>query len=262
MDSQNKVQKLYGLIGYPLSHSFSQKYFRNKFKMENIEGVNFLNFQIENINQLDQVLIDNPLLQGFSVTIPHKEKIINLLDEVDNHARQIGAVNAVRCFKTIKGNYLKGYNTDYYGFLNALKPFLNGNEKTALVLGNGGAAKAVLYTLNHINIKTIVVSRKNIDKSSTIQYHQIDEQLLSETDIIVNTTPLGMWPNIDNCPPIPYSYIKKNTIAFDLVYNPEKTKFMECAEENGAIVTNGMVMLELQAEKAWEIFNMETENKI
>ena len=262
MVPQNKVQKLYGLIGYPLSHSFSQKYFRDKFKMENIEGVDFLNFQIENINQLDQVLFENPLLQGFTVTIPHKEKIINLLDEVDNHALQIGAVNAVRCFKTQGGNFLKGYNTDYYGFLNALKPFLTGNEKTALVLGNGGAAKAVIYALNNINIKTIVVSRRIIDKPNFIQYHEINEQLLNETDLIINTTPLGMWPNIDNCPSLPYSSIKKNTIAFDLVYNPARTKFMDCAEENGAIVSNGMIMLELQAEKAWEIFNMDTENKI
>ncbi len=256
MNSHNNINKLYGLIGYPLSHSFSQKYFRDKFKKEGFSNVDFLNFEIENINDLHQVLIDNPLLHGFTVTIPYKEKIIPFLDEIDSDAFQIGAVNTVKCIKSENKNYLKGYNTDHYGFIQALKPFLTGNEKKALILGNGGAAKAVIFALNKKNIRTIIASRKITDKSEIIQYNDIDEQFLSDTDLIINATPIGMWPNVDRCPLIPYSLINKNTIVFDLVYNPEKTLFMDQAEKYGAKVLNGLSMLELQAEKAWEIFNI------
>jgi shikimate dehydrogenase len=255
MKDQSNIKKLYGLIGYPLSHSFSQKYFREKFEKEGIEGVDYLNFQIEDINELVQVLADNPNLNGFNVTIPHKEKIIPFLNEVDHDAAQIKAVNTVKCLKTEKGNYLKGYNTDLYGFTQSLKPLLTGKEKNALILGDGGAAKAVVYALKQINITIYTASIVSYNPPFVIKYDEINEEFLKEIDIIINATPIGMWPNIDKCPSIPYSFIKRNTIAFDLVYNPEKTMFMTQAEKNGAKVINGLEMLKLQAEKSWEIFN-------
>jgi shikimate dehydrogenase len=261
MKNQNNTTKIYGLIGYPLSHSFSQQYFRSKFIKEKIENVDYLNFPIENIDKVKSILDENPMLQGFNVTIPHKEKIISFLDEIDNDAFQIKAVNTVRCFKTEKGIYLKGYNTDLYGFTQSLKPLLTGKEKNALILGDGGAAKAVLYALKQLNINIYTASIENYLPPLILKYDEIDENFIKEIDIIINATPIGMWPNVDKCPSIPYSFIRKNTIAFDLVYNPEKTMFMAQAEKYGVIVSNGLEMLKLQAEKAWEIFNREFENR-
>ena len=255
MEIQNKITKLYGLIGYPLSHSFSQKYFREKFQKEGIENADYLNFQIENITEVKDVLNDNPLLHGFNVTIPHKEKIIPFLNEIDHDAAEIKAVNTVKCIKTEKGIYLKGYNTDLYGFKQSLKPLLTGEEKNALILGDGGAAKAVIYALKQLNITVYTASIVNYAPPFVMKYDEINEDFLKQIDIIVNATPLGTWPNIDKCPSIPYSFIKKNAIAFDLVYNPDKTMFMTQAEKNGAKVINGLKMLKLQAEKSWEIFN-------
>jgi len=251
----NNFEKIYGLIGYPLSHSFSQKYFREKFKIENIQGVDYLNFQIDNIESIRSVLTENPLLQGFNVTIPYKEKILHYLDEIDPDALKIGAVNTVKCTKTSKGFHLKGYNTDFYGFTQSLKPFLSGEESKALVLGNGGAAKAIIYSLEKLNIQALIVSRKKTDNISFLTYSQLSEALFKQIDLIVNTTPVGMWPNIKDCPPLPYSCINKNILAYDLIYNPERTLFLNEAEKYGARITNGMEMLKLQAEKAWEIFN-------
>lgn len=250
--------KLFGLLGYPLSHSFSKKYFKDKFEREKIENVDYQNFEINNIALLNQLLENNTNLKGFNVTIPYKESIIPFLDELDDNASQIGAVNVVKCTRVKNSFYLKGFNTDYYGFKASLLNYMTGEEKTALVLGNGGAAKAVIHTLKSLKIKYQVVSRKAAVHNGFIDYSAVDDNLIAATHIIVNTTPLGMWPNTDNRPDIPYQAITKDTIAFDLIYNPEVTKFLELAAESGAIVVNGLEMLKLQAEKAWEIFNFES----
>jgi len=255
MNSSEKVSQLFGLIGYPLSHSFSQKYFREKFEIEQIKGVDYLNFQISKIEELEEVIKNNTLLKGFNVTIPYKEKILKFLTEIDSDAEQIGAVNTVKLINSTKGKILKGYNTDFYGFLTSLKRIMNGNEKKALVLGYGGAAKAVVYSLKKMDLDVHIASRTNLIVPGTLLYNQIDHNFLSEIDIIVNTTPLGMWPDVDRYPDLNYQWIKENTIAYDLIYNPEKTMFLKLCEKNGAIVKNGLEMLILQAEKAWEIFN-------
>ncbi len=246
----------YGLIGYPLSHSFSWKYFNEKFKRENIKNAEYKNFEIPNINELHEVIKNNPKLQGFNVTIPYKESIIPLLDHLDDTAKEIGAVNCVKLIYNADKPKLIGYNTDYYGFSVSLKQLVEGKEKTALIFGSGGASKAVKYSLRNLDINYKIVSRQLQNKSeNTIKYEDISPKLISETDILINTTPLGMFPNIDNAVDIPYEYIKNKSIAFDLIYNPLKTLFLKKAEENGAIICNGLKMLELQADKAWEIFN-------
>jgi shikimate dehydrogenase len=255
MDLPEKDSRVFGLIGYPLSHSFSQKYFRDKFETEQIKGVDYLNFQLLHIEELQRVIENNPLLNGFNVTIPYKEKILKFLNEIDTDAEQIGAVNTVKFIHTSKGKILKGYNTDFYGFHTSLKKIMNGDEKKALVLGYGGAAKAVIYALKKMDIEVYIASRNNLSITGSLIYEQINQKFLNEIDIIVNTTPLGMWPNVDKYPEINYHWIHINTIAYDLIYNPEKTMFLKLCENNGAIIKNGYEMLILQAEKAWEIFN-------
>lgn len=247
--------KLYGLVGYPLKHSFSQKYFRQKFLDESIEGVDFLNFELEDIGFLRQLISNYPQLRGFSVTIPHKESIIPFLDEIDKIAHKIGAVNAVTCHKKNNSFHLKGYNTDYYGFKETLQPFLQGNEKFAIVLGNGGASKAVQYALTKLNIDSIIVSRSKPDNKKIIKYDELNKSIIQSAQIIVNTTPIGMWPNLNNYPEIPYQFIQKNTIVYDLIYNPDKTQFLIKSEKFGAKIVNGLTMLQVQADKAWDLYN-------
>ncbi|NJO92428.1 MAG: shikimate dehydrogenase [Chloroflexia bacterium] len=250
------AKKLYGLIGYPLSHSFSAKYFAEKFQRENITGAEYRNFEIEKIQQLTEILESNPNLIGFNVTIPYKEVIIPYLDELDADAQKIGAVNTVRVLRDGCDIQLKGFNTDFYGFSESLKEFLYGSEKKALVFGNGGAAKAVIYSLQCLGVDYYIVTRSSdCNDPAVINYKNVTEKLIKESDLLVNTTPLGMWPNIMNSIDIPYDAIKQGTIAYDLIYNPEETMFMKKSKENGAIVVNGLRMLELQAEKAWEFFN-------
>jgi shikimate dehydrogenase len=255
MNSQENINRLFGLIGYPLSHSFSQNYFRKKFETEQIQGVDYLNFPLNQIEELQNVIENNPLLNGFNVTIPYKETILQFLNEIDSDAEQIGAVNTVKIIHTSKGKILKGYNTDFYGFNTSLKKLMKGDEKKALVLGYGGAAKAVLYVLKKLGIDVNIASRSNLPIRGSMLYGQINQKLLNEIDIIVNTTPVGMWPGVDKYPDIHYPWIRSNTVAYDLIYNPEKTMFLKLCEKNGAIVKNGLEMLILQAEKAWEIFN-------
>jgi shikimate dehydrogenase len=255
MQQYKNIKRLYGLIGYPLSHSFSQKYFRQKFIDESIDDADFLNFEMEDISNLREFLKQYPLLKGFAVTIPHKERIIALLDEIDKDALEMGAVNTVTCNWKGADLYLKGYNTDFYGFQKTLEPFLKGHEKQAIIFGNGGASKAVQFAISRLGISYIIVDIIGSDHKNIILYSELDEQIIKSADIIINTTPLGTWPKIDNCVDIPYYSLKKGTIAYDLVYNPEKTKFLTLCENNGAIIVNGMNMLKLQAEKAWLYYN-------
>lgn len=249
------TKKIYGLIGYPLSHSFSKKYFTEKFQRENIKGAEYKNFEIENIQQLTEVLKSHPNLTGFNVTIPHKETIIPYLDELNTSAQKIGAVNTVKVTRVAGNISLKGFNTDFHGFSESLNEFLTGTEKKALVFGNGGAAKAVIYSLQCLDFDYHVVTRRGGVGERIINYNEVTEKLITESDLLVNTTPLGMWPNVNEAVDIPYHAIKHGTIAYDLVYNPEETMFMKKSRLNGAIVVNGLKMLELQAEKAWDFFN-------
>ncbi len=249
--------KLYGLIGYPLSHSFSKKYFSTKFEKENINNCEYHNFEIENINQLKELIELHENLQGLNVTIPYKESVMGLLDDLDDIANSIGAVNTIKIIRDKYNNVkLIGYNTDFYGFYSSLKDLMTGNERYALVFGSGGSSKAVQYALKQLNLSCKVVSRTNPHNgASVLGYDDISPLMMSQTDIIVNTTPLGMYPNTNATVDIPYEYIKKGCIAYDLIYNPSKTLFLQKAEKNGAVICNGLRMLELQAEKSWNIFH-------
>ncbi len=250
---------LYGLIGFPLTHSFSKKYFTEKFEKENIKNSKYELFEIKEAGEILDVIKKNPDLHGLNVTIPHKEKIMDYLSKIDLSAAEIGAVNVIK----IQDSELIGYNSDYYGFLEAFNKFKGPNDNfineiaynnyKALVLGDGGAAKAVKAVLKKEYIDYKIVSRKK--KNDNLSYSDITKDLLKEYNIVINTTPLGMYPNINSCPDIPYQYLSDKNYLFDLVYNPLITKFMHKGKENGAHIKNGLEMLHLQAEKAWEIWN-------
>ncbi len=243
--------RTFGLVGYPLTHSFSQKYFTVKFVKENIQNCEFKNFSIEQIGLLDSILKEHPKLSGLSVTIPYKQAVIPLLNSLDIAAKEIGAVNCIQIKRESKSFQLKGFNTDVYGFEKSLKPLLKSHHKSALVLGTGGAAKAVCYILDKSKINFKVVSR-NINSFS---YSALNKSVLSEYSIIINTTPLGTFPNTNTCPEIPYEHLTSEHLLYDLTYNPEETLFLKKGKEKGAQTKNGLEMLHLQAEKAWEIWN-------
>lgn len=242
--------KLYGLIGHPLSHSFSKKYFSEKFVKEHITDCEFLLFDIPSIKDLKNILAQNPNLKGLSVTIPYKEVVMEYLDEIDETANQIGAVNTIK----IENNKLIGYNTDYLGFKQSLKPFLEISQERALILGTGGASKAVFYALNSLNIKCLFVSR-NPKNDNEISYEDVNEYVIRNHQIIVNTTPVGTFPNVNENPTINYNELTSKHLLYDLVYNPTETQFLKEGKQRGAMVLNGLQMLQLQAEKAWEIWN-------
>ncbi len=249
-------KELYGLIGNPLSHSFSQKYFRNKFLSEKIINCDYLNFEIKNINQITNLLAKYKNLYGLNITIPFKIEILNYLDEIDIEAKEVGAVNTVKIIRKGTKIKLKGYNTDVYGFTKSLKKHLKPIHKKALILGSGGASKAVDYALKKINISTTIVSRQNKTKQKTLNYNEITSEIIDKHKIIINTTPLGMYPNIDKLPKIPYKYLSKTHILFDLIYNPSITKFIKKAQKYNSIYLNGEKMLKYQAEKSWKIFKL------
>lgn len=254
-------KRLFGIIGYPLSHSFSQKYFTQKFERENTADCEFKNFSLENIQQLHSILTDNTTLRGLSVTIPHKQNIIPFLDEIDPAAKEIGAVNCVKIWQTAdarpdepfgRGRWkMAGYNTDVLGFEQSLKPLLKPHHTNALILGTGGAAKAVAYALKRMGINFNLVSRTK----GNLSYSNLDRSIIEENCLIVNTTPLGMFPHINECPDIPYQFITSKHLLYDLTYNPEVSLFLEKGKEKGAQIKNGLEMLHIQAEKAWEIWN-------
>ena len=242
----------YGLIGYPLGHSFSVSYFNEKFKSENIDA-EYINFEIPTIEALPAVLASNLELKGLNVTIPYKEKVISYLDQVSPEARAIGAVNVIRI--SHKGNniILKGYNSDVIGFTKSIEPMLEKWHKKALILGTGGASKAINYGLRSLGIKTVFVSR--YERPGTIQYHRITPEIVKEYNVIVNCTPVGMYPHADACPMLPYEAMDSHTILYDLIYNPDETLFMKRGMEYGANVKNGLEMLLLQAFASWEFWN-------
>jgi shikimate dehydrogenase len=243
--------KKLGLLGKNISYSFSENYFTKKFKNQKIDAAfSYENFDIQNIENFSTILKNNPELIGLNVTIPYKEAIIPFLDELSENAQKIGAVNTIKISANGK---LFGDNTDFFGFNKSLEPLLKPHHKKALVLGTGGAAKAVAFGLKKLNIDNIFVSRQ--EKENTITYNQIDAKTFDEYQIIINCTPLGTFPKTELLPDIPYQYFTSKHIAFDLIYNPEKTEFLKNAENNGAITKNGYDMLVFQAEKAWEIWN-------
>jgi shikimate dehydrogenase len=243
--------KKFGLIGYPLSHSFSKKYFEEKFLKENIRDCSYDTFPLENISEFPGLIKREKDLLGLSVTIPYKESVIPFLDELDETAENIGAVN---CIKITNGKLI-GYNTDAFGFRQSLRPFLDSNHTKALVLGTGGASKAVAHVLRNLNINFWFVSRTKNNFGNTITYEELNGQIISSCKLLVNCTPVGMAPNNDTFLPIPYDFITPQHLAYDLIYNPEETIFLKKAKEQGALVSNGYNMLCFQAEEAWKIWN-------
>ncbi|WP_288205666.1 shikimate dehydrogenase [uncultured Parabacteroides sp.] len=242
----------YGLLGYPLGHSFSKTYFNQKFEAEKINA-QYVNFEIPNIKDIKTVLKENPDLKGLNVTIPYKEQVIPFLDDLDEDARLIGAVNVIKFTKGLFGRTkLIGYNSDIIGFKQSIEPFLNETHRKALILGTGGASKAVFQGLKQLGVGATLVSRK--PKEHCITYEEITAKTMEQYTVIVNTTPLGMFPNVDNCPNIPYDLLTPNHLLYDLLYNPDETLFMKKGKEKGAVVKNGLEMLLLQAFAAWEIW--------
>ena len=241
----------YGLIGSNLSYSFSKSYFENKFKAFQLHNHTYTNIVCATEVEL-KAFMKKEIYEynGVNVTIPYKEKIITLLDGIKGIAKKVNAVNTL----VINEQRIIGYNTDVYGFTKALQPLLHSDIKKALVLGTGGASKAVSFALKQIGIDIQFVSR-NTTNSASIGYKQIDQKCMQEHLLVINCTPLGTYPDINQAPQLPYQYITKNHIVFDLVYNPQETLFMQLAKEQGASISNGMEMLKFQAEKAWELWN-------
>ncbi|MFA6247844.1 MAG: shikimate dehydrogenase [Mucilaginibacter sp.] len=259
--------KHYGLIGFPLSHSFSKRYFTEKFEKENITDCTYELYPLENIADLSKLLHENPDLCGLNVTIPHKVKVLKQLDWIEHDAKGAGAVNCIRITSEspvqaafsgelgIKGHdfRLEGYNTDIYGFDMSLSPLLKTHHDTALILGDGGAARAVKCVLDNKGITYKCVTRKPAE--GNILFSDLRPKDVRNNKLIINTTPVGTYPNVDECPPIPYEAITDDHLLFDLIYNPEETLFLKKGAEKGAATKNGYEMLVLQAEKAWEIWN-------
>ena len=244
--------KKFGIIGYPLGHSFSPGYFNEKFQNEGIDAI-YEKYELPVITDLQAIIDYTQDLCGLNVTIPYKEKVMSYLDVISPEARAIGAVNVVKVTNKDGKKHLEGYNSDLIGFTRSIQPLLEAHHKKALVLGTGGASKAVMYGLHKLGIETMLVSR--YQKNNTIQYEQIDEEVMKEYTVIVNCTPCGMAPHFDECPAIPYCHITPKHLLFDLIYNPDETLFLKNGREQGAVTKNGLEMLLLQAEGAWEIWN-------
>ncbi len=288
------MNKTFGLIGYPLTHSFSKKYFTEKFEKENIKGCEYNLYPIEHINQFQKLITDNPALCGLNVTIPYKESVIPFLDELDETAKAVGAVNCIKIKEAPpnlpKGEELHptsrhfrndlrvgspplrggregliiGYNTDVFGFRQSIKPFLEIQHERALILGTGGASKAVAYVLKGIGIDCYFVSRNKEKESSiknqetrnkTFLYEELNENMINAFKLIINTTPVGMYPNLNDAPEIPYSFISSSHLLYDLVYNPTESEFLKRGKLQGASTVNGLSMLHQQAEEGWRIWN-------
>lgn len=241
--------RLFGLIGYKLSHSFSQSYFTKKYACENIVDTRYELFPLEHISALPNLLVQHPNLCGLNVTIPYKEAVIDYLDELDDTAAEIGAVNTI----LIRKGRLKGYNTDVYGFVTSLKGLLGSRQvESALVLGTGGASKAVAYGLKQLGIRPVFVSRN--PSKGDLTYSDINASIIEKHLLVINTTPLGMSPNVETAPSLPYDLFNSHHLLYDLVYNPEKTVFLESGEKRKCSTKNGLEMLHLQAERAWSIW--------
>lgn len=240
-----------GLIGKSLSHSFSKKYFEEKFIKENVPG-SFKNFELNMVTEFPDLLKQNPHLNGLSVTVPYKEQIIPFLDEVSDEAKEIGAVNCI----SFHNGKTTGHNTDIFGFKTSIKPFLEPKHNRALIFGTGGSSKAVAYALKQIGVDYFFVTSLEYKKTpNTFFYYELSPIIFSQFLLLVNCTPVGMFPETSVALPIPFSYVTENHLAYDLIYNPGETVFLKNCKEKGAITMNGYSMLQLQAEKAWEIWN-------
>ena len=242
----------YGLIGYPLGHSFSISYFNQKFADEGLDAV-YENFEIPTIDALTEVVESNPNLRGLNVTIPYKEKVMPFLDMVSPEARAIGAVNVIKVEHEGNNTILKGYNSDVIGFTRSIEPMIEKYHKKALILGTGGASKAIQYGLKSLGLETVFVSR--YDRPNTIQYKEITPEIVEEYNVIVNCTPCGMYPHTEECPELPYEAMNSRTILYDLIYNPNETLFMKNGEKYGATTKNGLEMLLLQAFASWDLWH-------
>ena len=242
----------YGLIGFPLGHSFSISYFNEKFANEGIDAC-YINFEIPQIDNLTEILASNPELRGLNVTIPYKQQVIPFLDELSPEARAIGAVNVIRVTHKGKNTFLKGFNSDVIGFTRSIEPMLESIHKKALILGTGGASLAVEYGLKSLGLHTQFVSRTK--KPGCITYEEVTPEIVREYNVIVNCTPLGMYPKADICPDLPYDAMDSHTILYDLIYNPDETLFMKKGAQYGANTKNGLEMLLLQAFASWDFWN-------
>ncbi|GGZ91063.1 shikimate dehydrogenase family protein [Algibacter mikhailovii] len=241
-----------GLLGKNISYSFSRSYFKKKFEDEQIENTSYENFDIENIDLFPSIIENTEDLKGLNVTIPYKQQVMPFLDKINKKAKAIGAVNTIRITK--KGKLI-GYNTDCYGFKNSIKPAIQKHHKKALILGTGGASKAIAFSLEEMGISYNYVSRQ-LSEGIKFSYDTLTEDALKDYQIVINCTPLGTFPDVDSAPNIPYKGLNENYILFDLIYNPEETKFLKQGREKGATTLNGLNMLRLQAEKAWSIWDL------
>lgn len=249
---ENENKHLFALIGKNISYSFSRGYFTEKFSRLGLAKHEYVNFDIQSIEEItEKIKVHRNEIKGMNVTIPYKLEIFDFLDKIDKKAKKIGAVNTVRITK--KGKLI-GYNTDVYGFKKSLTPLLKRHHKKALILGTGGASKAVAYVLDKLNIKYKFVSRVPKDKD-VITYSDVSKQIMMSHLLIINCTPLGTHPNTANCPDLPYNYVSDKHMLYDLIYNPSETTFLQKGKEKGAVIKNGLEMLEQQAEKAWKIWN-------
>lgn len=240
----------FGLIGYPLSHSFSKGYFTEKFRKEGLLDCRYENYALPSVDGFSDLIRQINGLEGLNVTIPHKETVIALIDTLDEAARKIGAVNTI----VFRGGRTTGFNTDVVGFERSLRPLLRTHHDQALILGTGGASKAVAYCLSAMNIPFEWVSRRK-QAPHTMTYTDLTETIMHDHRLIINTTPLGTSPHVDTCPPIPYEYLGEKHLLYDLVYNPAETLFLQKGKMGGAAIKNGYEMLVLQAEASWEIWN-------
>jgi shikimate dehydrogenase len=246
----------FGLIGYPLGHSFSQKYFTEKFKREKITDCSYENFPIMSLKEFPELLKRNPDLCGLNVTIPYKTEILKYVNITEDSVDQIGAANVLKIKRENGKTYISGHNSDVNGIKDSLIPCAKGKAKKALILGTGGSSKEVAWTLKKMGCEVILVSRNS--KSGILTYKDIGPEILAATDLIVNTTPLGMFPDIESKPDLDYNLLNKRHILFDLVYNPEMTEFLKLGKERGCTIITGMKMLRSQADRSWEIWNDDT----
>jgi shikimate dehydrogenase len=243
----------YGLIGYPLGHSFSKKYFTEKFIREGISDCYYENYELKSIEGFRTLILENPDLLGLNVTIPYKSEIFRFVDEIDSEAKEIGAVNVLKIKRSENRLIICGYNSDITGIRDSILPFIREDISNAIIFGSGGSSKAVSYVLRQLGLNVFIISREK--KEGTINYSDIDSALIKECKLIVNSTPLGMYPNLDSIPDINYSMLNKSHVLFDLVYNPEYTAFLKKGGERGCSIITGIKMLHSQAERSWEIWN-------
>ena len=254
METLHNIGNLYGLIGFPLGHSFSKDYFNHKFTGEGIDA-RYVNFEIEDVGMLMEIVSEFPNLRGLNVTTPYKEQVIPFLTSLDPDAEAIGAVNVIRLERDEKSGEvvgLRGYNSDVVGFGKSIEPLLNEHHKRAMILGTDGAAKAVSHALRKLGVEVELVSRRK--SASTIAYEEITRAMVQSHKIIVNATPVGMYPHVDDCPDFPYRFLSKEHLCYDLIYNPDETMFMKRSREAGAETKNGLEMLLLQAFVSYEIW--------